>query len=180
MNAPNVNEQVKAEAAKTLLERAREKINLVRFFRFNASAKHGVPIEDEKDINIAPNETSEQPQPEPAQNIVQIVKTDDDDERIARLERELERERQLREQQSQSQPPTTGGQQESPKTMGDKAKGILQTLAVLGGLGAAGWTGYALSNGDADKQVNGDQPAHISAPFYSPYQYLEDTGEHLP
>ena len=59
--------------------------------------------------------------------------------------------------------------------MSDKVKGILQTLAVLGGLGAAGWAGYAMTNGDSKDNGTQDRP-----PYYSPYKYLEDTGEHLP
>jgi len=188
MGAPDVKEQVKAEAARSLLERMAEKTKLVRFFRYNASAKHGVPVDDEKDITITPNNTQKQ-ESVPAQNIVQIVKTDDDDDdRIARLERELEAERQLREQQErdnllreqqerdrQAQPANTGNQESSPSTMSDKVKGILQTLAVLGGLGAAGYVGHAATNGDSK-----DGEPKVQAPYYSPYQYLEDTENHLP
>lgn len=168
MSAPDVKEQVKAEAAKSLLERMSEKTKLVRFFRYNASAKHGVPIDDEKEINITPDSTASQKEPV-GQNIVQIVKTDDND-RVAELERELENERKLR-----TQPDNTDNKESSPSNMSDKVKGILQTLAVLGGLGAAGYTGYAMTNGNSK-----ESKPNVQAPYYSPYQYLEDTGNHLP
>lgn len=175
MNAP-VNEQVKAEAAKSLLERMAEKTKLVRFFRYNASAKHGVPIDDEKDINITPEERKESAQQEPvaAQNIVQIVKTDDDDRaRIAELERQLQAER---ARQSQQPTPTTGDGHKESSQLSDKVKGILQTLAVIGGLGAATYAGSQLGKSD---EAPKDQQK-VQAPYYSPYQYLEDNGEHLP
>ena len=60
--------------------------------------------------------------------------------------------------------------------MSDKVKGVLQTLAVLGGLGAAGYVGSQFANGDSDKP----QDTQVVKPYYSPYQYLEDSGDHLP
>lgn len=167
MNAP-ISEQIKAEAAKSLLERIAERTKLVRFFRYNASAKHGVPIDDEKDIVITPDTSQKQEtkqEPAPAQNIVQIVKTDEDsNEHIKNLERKID-------QQLASTTKNATTQESSPLTMSDKVKGILQTLAVLGGLGAAGLVGYTL--------VDKNKP-EVQVPYYSPYQYLEDAGEHLP
>ena len=46
MNDPTLPTTVRAEAARTLLDRLWEKNALIRFFRYNASAKHGVPVDD--------------------------------------------------------------------------------------------------------------------------------------
>lgn len=174
MNAP-VSEQVRAEAAKSLLERAAEKTKLVKLFRRNAAMKHGVPIEDEREINITPDDTPKEPTPqsEPAQNIVQIVKTDEYDR--TQRERELEAEIEHLRQSQQTGTNESTGQQQQPAGMSDKIKGILQTLAVLGGLGAAGYVGSQMG-----KEETPPQDTKVVQPYYSPYQYLEDTGEHLP
>ena len=175
MNAP-VNEQVKAEAAKSLLERMAEKTKLVRFFRYNASAKHGVPIDAEKDIDIKLDDTPKEPEPrpEPAQNIVQIVKTDECDKSARERELEAELER-LKNQSQETGTNNSTGQQQQPAGWSDKVKGALQTLAVLGGLGAAGYVGSQMGKEEAPPQ-----DTKVVAPYYSPYQYLEDSGEHLP
>lgn len=168
MNAP-VNEQIKAEAAKSLLERLAEKTKLATLFRRNAAMKHGVPFGDEREIEITPNEcATQEPQPEPSQNVVQIVKTDgDNDDRIARLEQELEKARQ----------PVDTAQAPQTTTMSDKVKGILQTLAAVGALGVAVWGGSQFI-GDDDK--GNDKQQQVMPYYESPYQYLEDEGEHLP
>ena len=163
MNAP-IDDQIKAKAASSLLERMAEKTKLVRFFRYNAAAKHGVPIDAESDgIYIKPTEPKEkEPEPvqqPPSQNVVQIVKTADETGTG-------QQGRQPEQTQTSTQP-----------GMSDRTKGILQTLAVLCGLGAAAWGGSQLGNTD---EAPVKDNVKVTAPYYSPYQYLEDTGDHLP
>jgi len=141
MSAP-VSEQVKAEAAKSLLERMSEKTKLVRFFRYNASAKHGVPI-DSDDVNInMSSDNSDRPTmvsgaaPPPSEKTKEVV-------------------------------------QPIVVDKGDKTKGALQALGAAGALGAALWAGTKLSSSPEPPKENQQYNE-------SPYQYLEDIGEHLP
>jgi len=153
MNAP-IADQIKAEAAKSLLERMAEKTKLVRFFRYNASAKHGVPIDSDGDAPIKFDEPPK-PEPQPQQpagptTIVQPVIID----------------------KSDSSTETTKEKENSSWT-----KGILQTLVAIAALVAAAWGGSKLMPTDQGQAPN----TTIVQPYQeSPIQYLEDLGEHLP
>ena len=149
MNAP-IADQIKAEAAKSLLERMAEKTKLVRFFRYNASAKHGVPI-DNDEVSVSFNDPPvEQPQPvaQPQPIVVEPVCNVDIREPV-----------------------------KVQDGSGDKMKGILQALAGVAVVGAALWGGTKLADNNTDKNtdINLAQPYQESR-----FQYLEDQGEHLP
>ena len=151
MNAP-IADQLKAEAAKSLLERMAEKTKLVRFFRYNASAKHGVPI-DSDDTSISFREDPPKKPEEPP----------------AKLE----------EPQPQPQPQSqvvVGTTIESKNEGSDKMKGILQTLVAVAALVAAMWGGSKLAQLDTPKDTQIIQQPYLESPF----QFLEDQGEHLP
>jgi hypothetical protein len=144
MNAP-IADQIKAEAAKSLLERMAEKTKLVRFFRYNAAAKHGVPIDPNESFSISVPDTPVQEQ----QPVAQPAPV-----------------------QPQSANVTINGAAE--KDSSSWLKGILQTLAAVGALGAAVWGGSKLTTPEPTASVNNQTYQE------SPYQYLEDIGEHLP
>jgi len=58
MTDATLPEAVRIEAAKSLVDRLREKTALTRFFRYNASAKHGVPVDpvESASLNVAPQQ----------------------------------------------------------------------------------------------------------------------------
>ena len=149
MSAP-VSEQVKAEAARSLLERMSEKTKLVRFFRYNASAKHGVPIDSDTDVNITIPESQDKSQ----------------NETVTKTETNTQKEKEV------LQPIVI----EKKDGDGDQLWGILKTLGAVGALAAAVWGGSMLAGTkDAPKDTQSTEK-----PYYSPLQFLEDTGEHLP
>ena len=156
MNAPQISDTIKAEAAKSLLERMGEKTKLVKFFRYNASAKHGVPIDTEDPINFPVPTTETTPTPTPP--IISIPQTPPIVPII---------------QSPICQPIIT------QSGLGDKLKGVLATLAALAVVIASILSGLALSKWNTE-----DKPVvqQSSDPLYieSPFQYLEDQGEHLP
>ena len=143
MNAP-IADQIKAEAAKSILERMAEKTKLVKFFRYNASAKHGVPIDYEA-VSIDPLQPTPEPkaEPEPKTNeTTTIIK----DTKVVE------------------------------KKDGDQLKGILQALAAVAVVAAALWGGTKLA-----QPTSPTNNQSITQPYIeSPFQYLEDQGEHLP
>ena len=151
MNAPTIAPEIQQEVARSLLERLGEKTALVRFFRYNASAKHGVPIDpppapiphQTREIARRDNETNQLTQPTPTQP-------------------------------TPTQPANVSVQLTQPSTTSDYLKGSLMTLATLVCLGAAGVVGYLLSNRDSSPP---QQPQQF---VQSPFQFLEDMGEHLP
>jgi len=162
MNAP-IADTIKAEAAKSLLERMAEKTKLVKFFRYNASAKHGVPIDAEEPINISvPAEETkpvvvEKPAPIQTQPLTQIVSTPLSPIIVSTGEKS------------------------------DMYKWILGTLAALAVLAASAFSGFKFGEKDTMGVV---PPAIVQDPGIlippedvyreSPFQYLEDQGEHLP
>lgn len=146
MGAPLATE-LKQQMAASLLDRVREKTAMARFWRYNACAKHGVPIDSIESEILTSSTPVEQQTPQQAF--------------------------------PQAIPATVTVQ---PKSLSGTAKGALATLAVLTGLGGAGTAGYMLS-----KDKVADPPAAVvEAPqpvgrvSESPYQYIEDIGEHLP
>jgi hypothetical protein len=157
MSAP-IADTIKAEAAKSLLERMAEKTKLVKFFRYNASAKHGVPIDAEDPINIPVPTAESKPVAEnkPAPQV---------------------------------QPPltqtTTTPLSPIILSTGEKSdmyKWILGTLAAIGVVGASAFSGFEFGKKDTKEVV---PPTTVQQPVKnvyreSPYQYLEDQGEHLP
>ena len=171
MNAPTVTPEIQQEAARSLLERLGEKTALARFFRYNASAKHGVPIDMPTTWVQTRTQTSDTPpdttpdttpppqvKPETPPAQTPIITT----QQPASISVQLA-------PQAQAQ----------PQGSNDYLKGVLITLAALGGIGVAGVGGYMLAN---------KQPVAAQAPVQaqktqekeSPLQYLEDLGEHLP
>jgi hypothetical protein len=155
MNAP-ISDTIKAEAAKSLLERMGEKTKLVKFFRYNASAKHGVPIDTEESINIPIPTEEAKPAPVVVEKPVPI---------------------QTQTVLSPLSPIIVSTGEKS-----DMYKWILGTLAALGVLGASAFSGFKLGEKDT-KEVA--PPTVVQQPIQdiyreSPYQYLEDQGEHLP
>jgi len=158
MNAP-ISDQIKAEAAKSLLERLAEKTRLVRFFRYNASAKHGVPIDDD-------NITIKIPDSEPTLDVEPI------------------KQEEVKPEPPKPEPVVQKEQTETKvlqpvvveKNSGDKMKGILQTLAAVAALAAAAWGGSQWASSDKDVPTTVIQQPYQESPF----QYLEDIGEHLP
>lgn len=153
MNAP-INDQLKAEAAKSLLERMSEKTKLVRFFRYNAAAKHGVPIDNDS-IDISYSSTTSQKEPEK--------------EKIVEQDKEKETK-----STTVMQPVVIDSKDKTT----DQTKGILQTLAAVAALGAALWGGMQLGKPEPTKDI---QKETVTQQYQeSPFQYLEDIGEHLP
>jgi hypothetical protein len=149
MNAP-IADQIKVEAAKSLLERMAEKTKLVRFFRYNASAKHGVPI-DSDDTSISFSD----PPPKPAEPEPKPV-----------------------EPQPQPQPIVVESVIKCKDNEPDKTKGILQTLVAIAALVAAAWGGNKLAQLNNTPQMDLQT---MQQPYQeSPFQFLEDQGEHLP
>jgi hypothetical protein len=65
MNAPDMPPEVRAEAARSVLERAWEKVALTKLFRHNACMKHGVPFL-EKEFDLQPPAPAPLPLPAPA------------------------------------------------------------------------------------------------------------------
>jgi hypothetical protein len=174
MNAPTVTPEIQQEAARSLLERLGEKTALVRFFRYNASAKHGVPIDspattmpwtNTQDTTTKDTTTTavQQPIQQPVQTATVTPQTLPSSISV-----------------NLTQPPQI--QQQAPVALAstsDFAKGVLITLAALCGIGGAAYAGYAMANKapqQAEKQVAPEKPLF----FESPYQFLEDRGEHLP
>jgi hypothetical protein len=146
MNAP-IADTIKAEAAKSLLERMGEKTKLVKFFRYNASAKHGVPIDAEEPINF--------PTPTPTPPTTPVVQSPTI----------------VQPQVPICQPIIT------QSNLGDKLKGVLATLAALAVVIASILSGLALSKWNTPEKSD----SSIVQPYMeSPFQYLEDQGEHLP
>lgn len=145
MVATTVPPEIHQEAARSLLERLREKTALVRWFRYNASAKHGLPIEPEREFMLS---APSQPEPEPVkeQPVPEPVKVE---------------------------PSKTYVYQAAPPVQTNGTiKGILATLAILGGALATGVLGWALGyrqtpDPQMDRQL-----------IQSPYQFLEDVGAH--
>ena len=174
MNAPTVTPEIQKEVARSLLERLGEKTALVRFFRYNASAKHGVPIDspattmpwtNTQDTTTKDTTTAvvQQPVQQPVQTATVTPQTLPSSISV-----------------NLTQPPQVQQQAPAaPTSTNDFAKGILITLAALCGIGGAGYAGYAMANKapqQAEKQVAPEKPLF----FESPYQFLEDRGEHLP
>lgn len=139
--------EIRQEAARSLLERLREKTALVKFFRYNASAKHGVPIEAERDITFST------PKAEPVVDVKPIESV------VVPKPIEV----------TPSQPAQTVVYA-NPTTNGTW-KTAAATAAVLGGAALSGLAGWALAQRNATDQVRFQQ---------SPYQFLEDKGEHWP
>ena len=142
----SVATEIKQEVAKSLLERLREKTALVKFFRYNASAKHGVPVDPEKEISFQTSAIEEKlpvaqrlPESVPVTNPVQIY----------------------------TNQPTT--------TTNGTLKGVLATIAVLAGAAGTGLLGWVLGNKEPVPQESTKQVIQ-----QSPYQFLEDMGEHWP
>ena len=147
MNAP-IADQIKAEAAKSILERMAEKTKLVKFFRYNASAKHGVPI-DNDDVSIDPLQPTPESKVEPepkAESKTNETTTIIKDTKVVE------------------------------KKDGDQLKGILQALAAVAVVAAALWGGTKLAQSTSPTNNQSITQPYIESPF----QYLEDQGEHLP
>jgi len=159
MNAP-IADQLKAEAAKSLLERMAEKTKLVRFFRYNASAKHGVPI-DNDDISISFKDPPIKPEEPPIKPEEPPVKPEEPQPKTV------------------VQPVVVGTTIESKNEGSDnKMKGILQTLVAVAALVAAAWGGNKIAQLNNTPQMDLQT---MQQPYReSPFQFLEDQGEHLP
>ena len=156
MNAPDVSPAIRAEAARSLLERLWEKTALVRFFRYNAAAKHGVPVDDREFTLAMPTQPAAAEPAAPQQSQPQATAP------VVRSQPEPKMfEATLQATDSQTSSPW---------------KSALATLAVLAGLGSSAAVGYLLSDPSDVQQVEQQQQNQI----YSPLQYIEDQGGHLP
>lgn len=148
MNASAVPAEIQQEAARSLLERLREKTALVRWFRFNASAKHGLPLEPDREIVF--NTPVEKESPPPADVPVQPVTT----------------------------PPQTfvyhAGARVAEGASNGSLKAILATLAILGLGVTTGVVGWALGYRGTQPQTEVESRQMLQ----SPYQFLEDMGAH--
>lgn len=189
MNAPAIAPEIKQEAARSLLERLGEKTALVRFFRYNASAKHGVPIDSPRELAIGGTDssttsdtttttTTDTVNPaQPVQPVQPVSPTGGQNGQAG--------------QAGQANQPNISvnlSQPQSPSSGNDYLKGALITLATLAGLGGAIAIGYMLAS-PADKETPAVvAPAEpIKEPVQetpkiqqSPLQFLEDIGAHIP
>jgi len=140
MNAPTVAQEIRNEAARSLLERLWEKNALVRFFRYNASAKHGVPIHD-REFEVS----AQEPQVQEVSKLATPVAV---------------------QPLPVAQPIV---EQSTPMSMATKL--ALGTAAALTGLGlGAGATYLMTRQADPLPQIR----------YESPFQYIEDQGDHMP
>ena len=160
MNAPDVSPAIRAEAARSLLERLWEKTALVRFFRYNAAAKHGVPVDDREFTLAMPT------QPAAAEPVAQQQQVAVPQQPVMAPVVRLQPEPKMFEATLQE----TDSRTSSPW------KSALATLAVLAGLGSSVAVGYLLSGPNDVQQVEQQSQNQI----YSPLQYIEDQGGHLP
>ena len=166
MSAPTVSPEIQQEAARSLLERLGEKTALARFFRYNASAKHGVPID--LPTTWTPRQTPA-PVPDPPVPTPQVKPDPPAAQPTSAV--------------VNAQQPASISVQVAPQPQGanDYLKGILITLASLGGIGAAGVGGYMMANRQpVAAQAPAQAPIQVQKAQESPLQYLEDMGEHLP
>lgn len=186
MNAPTIAPEIQQEAARSLLERLGEKNALVRFFRYNASAKHGVPIDPPNSIVFGgqPSEntttttnTSNTTTTQPGIGVngttgVNVpVKATEDTIRLARST----------ENQTPNQPniSVNVAAPTAPATGNDNyMKGVLYTIVALAGLGGAAILGYVFAKPEVPTIApTTSEPQQIPQ---SPLQFLEDIGAHLP
>jgi len=185
MNAPTLSPEMQHEAARSLLERLAEKTALVRFFRYNASAKHGVPIDSpsvnglwkdrqtsETTATTATQPVQQQPQPVQQQPPQTTTQTINPQTVPANISVNL-----TQPQPTQQQP------QAAPQSSNDFLKGILISLATVAGIGGAGYVGYNMANKEPVKTEvvkETTQPKiEIQKWPESPLQFLEDRGEHI-
>lgn len=159
MNAPDIPTEIKAEAARSLLERLWEKTALVRFFRYNAAAKHGVPIQD-REFELsrpAPLEPAPQPEgkPEPPVPAAPVAAPEPMPRPVTLAA------------------PGSILDLRQRDGMSDAVKGALIATVVLGGMVLSGVAGYFLT-------TDPTAPAAPQATPWSPLQFIEDQGAHLP
>ena len=189
MNAPAIAPEIQQEAARSLLERLSEKTALVRFFRYNASAKHGVPIDVPNTIAIGSTRTDTTKTDTTKTDISQHT-TDGSDQKQPSQQTNQQPGQQVSQQPGQSgqqsgqaQPNISVNlsQPQAQSNGNDYLKGALLTLATLAGLGGAIAIGYMIA-GSPDPAP---PPAQVQQPLdpmitQSPLQFLEDIGAHLP
>jgi len=191
MNAPTVAPEIQQEAARSLLERLSEKNALVRFFRYNASAKHGVPIDPPPSYFTGRSEstsTTTTTTEQPPNNGVTVI----DDTKNGQTGQTGQGTTKVDVAQT---PPNISVNVAAPPAAvapassgNDILKGIIYTLAALAALGGAIALGYAMSGGKSSDQTKApttttttDQQQQVEKRIIqSPLQFLEDIGAHRP
>lgn len=193
MNAPTVAPEIQQEAARSLLERLSEKNALVRFFRYNASAKHGVPIDPPPSYFTGRSESTSTTTTtnQPPSNGVTII----DDAKNGQTGQTGQNGQGSTKVDVAQVPPNISVNVAAPPAAAapassgnDILKGILYTLAALAALGGAIALGYAMSGGSSSDQTKApttttstDQQQQVEKRIIqSPLQFLEDIGAHRP
>ena len=190
MNAPTIAPEIQQEAARSLLERLSEKTALVRFFRYNASAKHGVPIDVPNTIAIGSTRTDTRTDTKTDTTKTDISQhTDDSNQPVQPVQQPVQPVQQPVQpvqQSGQTQPNISVNlsQPQQQSSGNDYLKGALLTLATLAGIGGAIAIGYMMA-GSPDPAPPPAVQAPIQQPLdpmitQSPLQFLEDIGAHLP
>jgi hypothetical protein len=156
MNAPDIPTEIKAEAARSLLERLWEKTALVRFFRYNAAAKHGVPIQD-REFEVR-GEKPVPDQPPPLPEVTPIP-----DRPVEPVPRPV----------TLAAPGSILDLRENRQGMSEAIKGAAIAAVVLGGMVLSGIAGYMMTK-------DPPQTPTPQATPWSPLQFIEDQGAHLP
>jgi hypothetical protein len=149
MNAP-ITADIRRDAARSLVERLREKTSLVRLFRYNSAMKHGVPIDSPEDNGYSSSSSS-------TSETIHTVQ------------------------------PSSSTNQSTGKTdwVKNAALGAV-ALAVpfAGGYALSQYTGgdkgETTVNKVEDPKVVNPPPSKPMKYRESPYQFLEDEGEHMP
>lgn len=188
MNAPTVAPEIRQEAARSLLERASEKLALVRFFRYNASAKHGVPIDSPREYDLSSRtETTTTTTTDRPNNGVTVIDDKTDQGKTGTSVDVGQTPPNISVNVAPSPPAPA-----APVSSGnDIFKGVLWTLFALIGLGGALAIGYALAGpGESSNQNQTQAPPATTTTtqeqqtekqiVQSPLQFLEDVGAHLP
>jgi len=146
MNAP-ITADIRRDAARSLVERLREKTSLVRLFRYNSAMKHGVPIDPPEDNGYSSSSSSTSETVHTAQPAAQ-----------------------------------TDNKFDWAKAL---ALGALAVVPFAGGYALSQYAGGTKSETTVNKTEEPkkvDSPASQKTVKYreSPYQFLEDEGEHMP
>lgn len=156
MTSTAVPQELKSEAARTLIERLMEKTALVRLFRYNAAMKHGVPYHD-TDVPARSTETSQDTK---ASVVIQQAAT-------------------------RPQEPVTRTSDSEPTQAAQTAAEpwwkpwlLPASLLAAGSLATAG--GYLATQSGADTHTIEQVQSHDGIWYESPLQYIEDQGGHLP